>query len=147
MARRETGDDMGSGNDGFGSTTRRNVLAGAGAAGVAVTLAGCGSGSSAGSGSNGAVTFKTSDVPVGGGAVNQDARVVVTQPAAGQYKAFTAVCTHQGCIVSDVKNGIITCPCHGSEYSAADGSVKTGPAVSPLASKPVSVSGDTITVS
>jgi Rieske Fe-S protein len=144
--RQETGDDMGSANDGLGSPTRRNLLVGASAAGVAVTLAGCGSSDSGSSGSNGAVTFKTSDVPVGGGAVNQDAKVVVTQPTAGQYKAFTAVCTHQGCIVSDVKNGLITCPCHGSQYSAADGSVKAGPASSPLASKPVSVSGDTITV-
>jgi Rieske Fe-S protein len=134
---------MGVSNDG---TTRRNLLVGATAAGAAVTLAACGSDDGGSKSSSAGVTFKTSEVPVGGGSVNQDAKVVVTQPAAGQYKAFTAVCTHQGCIVSDVKNGVITCPCHGSQYSAADGSVKTGPAPSPLAPKQVSVAGDTITV-
>ena len=76
-----------------------------------------------------------------------DAKVVVTQPTAGVFKAFTAVCTHQGCIVASVANGTINCPCHGSMYSVADGSVKGGPAPAPLAAVPVTVAGDTITLS
>src|SRR6266516_6572804 len=139
-------------------TSRRTVLASAGAASVAVTLAGCGSDDKTGTGGGGTGTggggsgggtsaapasIKTGEVPVGGGKVFQDQKVVVTQPAAGQFKAFTAVCTHQGCLVSDVSNGTIHCPCHGSAFSAADGSVKNGPAASPLTEKTVTVSGDT----
>jgi len=142
---------MGVANDEIGTTSRRTLLAGAGVAGVAVTLAACssGSGGDSGSGSGGGADtpIKTSDIPVGGGKVYDGQKVVVTQPTAGQYKAFTAICTHQGCFVSSVQNNIIQCPCHGSQYSATDGSVKNGPAEKPLAAKTVTVSGDTITVS
>ena len=139
---------MGVTNDGTGAT-RRNLLVGAGAAGVAVTLAGCGSSTgSGGSGTGGgSAAIKTSDIPVGGGKVYDDQKIVVTQPTAGQFKAFSAICTHQGCTVGDVSNGTIHCPCHGSAYSAADGSVKNGPAQQPLPAKTVTVSGDTLTVS
>jgi nitrite reductase/ring-hydroxylating ferredoxin subunit len=133
---------MGSTNEETG-TTRRAVLAGAGATGVAVTLGACDSDKPAAS--SGAI--KTGDIPVGGGKVYDDQKVVVTQPAAGQFKAFTAVCTHQGCTVGMVSDNVILCPCHGSQFSATDGSVTRGPAATPLASKTVSVSGDTITVS
>jgi Rieske Fe-S protein len=70
----------------------------------------------------------------------------VTQPSAGTFKAFNAVCTHQGCTVASVANGTITCPCHNSQFSAADGSVQSGPAPSPLASIAVTVTGTQITV-
>ncbi len=92
------------------------------------------------------VSAKTSEIPVGGGKVFDTQKVVVTQPTAGQFKAFTAVCTHQGCTVSTVKDGTINCPCHGSKYSIADGSVQGGPAPAPLAAKTVTVNGDEITV-
>ncbi|QNK81701.1 Rieske (2Fe-2S) protein [Nakamurella sp. PAMC28650] len=83
-------------------------------------------------------------VKVGGGVIFEAAKIVVTQPTAGSYKAFTAVCTHQGCIVASVANGAITCPCHGSSYSIKDGSVINGPATAPLAEAKVTVSGGTI---
>lgn len=130
-------------NEGTG-TTRRAVLAGAGAAGVVVTLGACESDKPAPAGGGG---IKKADIPVGGGKVFEDQKVVVTQPTAGQFKAFTAVCTHQGCTVSNVSDNVIHCPCHGSAFSAVDGSVKNGPAPTPLAAKTVSVSGDTLTVS
>ena|SRR5579859_1914721 len=135
--------------DEIGQTTRRNLLVGVSVAGVAVTLAGCSSDSGSTSSSDGGANtpIKTSAIPVGGGRVYDDQKVVVTQPSAGEFKAFTAICTHQGCTVSKIENGIITCPCHGSQFSATDGSVKNGPAQQPLAAKSVSVSGDTITVS
>lgn len=72
------------------------------------------------------------DVPVGGGRVLADDELVVTQPVAGEFKAFSSICTHQGCAVRDVVDGTISCPCHGSRFSIADGSVVTGPATQPL---------------
>ncbi|TCN38026.1 nitrite reductase/ring-hydroxylating ferredoxin subunit [Kribbella orskensis] len=99
------------------------------------------------SGGGGAVLGPASDVPVNGGMVFQDAKVVVTQPTAGQYKGFTAVCTHAGCLVRTVENNTITCPCHGSKYNATDGSVISGPAPAPLAAVPVAVDGTNIVAS
>jgi Rieske Fe-S protein len=91
-------------------------------------------------------TVPEADVPVGGGTVLTDQKVVVTQPVAGQFKAFTAVCTHMGCTVASVANGTINCPCHGSQYSIKDGSVVAGPAPAPLAPIPFTISGSTITL-
>ena len=79
------------------------------------------------------------DVPVGGGKVFTDAKVVVTQPAKGQFKAFSAICTHVGCLCNQVAGGTIDCPCHGSKFKIADGSVVTGPAMTALASAAVTV--------
>ena len=90
---------------------------------------------------------RVADVPVGGGVVLKDAKVVVTQPAAGQFHAFSAVCTHKQCLVSQVADGTIDCPCHGSRYSDVDGSVVKGPATQALATKTVTVQGDSLTVS
>ncbi|WP_328324230.1 Rieske (2Fe-2S) protein [Kribbella sp. NBC_00382] len=94
------------------------------------------------SGGGGAVLGPVGDVPVGGGKVFD--KIVVTQPKAGEFKAFTAVCTHAGCLVRTVENNTINCPCHGSKYSAEDGSVQGGPAPSPLAAIQVTVSGGNI---
>lgn len=80
-----------------------------------------------------------SDVPVGGGMVYTAAKVVVTQPTKGEYKAFSAVCTHVGCLCNQVADGTINCPCHGAKFKITDGSVVTGPATAPLAAKTVSV--------
>jgi len=88
----------------------------------------------------------TADVPVGGGTIIADRKIVVTQPTAGQFKAFSAVCTHRGCTVAAVSDGLIRCPCHGSQFSIADGSVQGGPAPAPLAAVPVTVSGTTLTL-
>jgi Rieske Fe-S protein len=87
----------------------------------------------------GTVLGATSDIPVGGGAIYAAAKVVVTQPASGQYKAFSAVCTHVGCIVNKVTNGTIDCPCHGSEFKITNGAVVTGPAPSPLPARQIKI--------
>ncbi|SEL80629.1 Rieske (2Fe-2S) protein [Streptacidiphilus jiangxiensis] len=149
------------------TTTRRTVLAGAGAVGAAAVLAACSSGSSGGTatsappqtadaggggatpsqgGGSGTVLGPTSDVPVGGGKVYASQKVVVTQPTAGTFKCFTAVCTHMGCTVGSVSGGTINCPCHGSQYHITDGTVAAGPAPSPLAPEPFKVSGGEITL-
>ena len=86
----------------------------------------------------------TSEVPVGGGKILTDKKIVITQPRAGSFEAFTAVCTHQGCIVSSVSGGTINCPCHGSKFSVTNGSVVNGPAPSPLAPVSIKVQGTSI---
>lgn len=143
--------------------TRRSVVQGAAAVGLGAvglgTLAACGSStpapaaaspsSSAGSTPSGSAasgtTVAKADVPVGGGKVVD--QVVVTQPTAGDFKAFTAVCTHRQCLVSKIEGGNIVCTCHGSTFDAATGAVKNGPATDPLAAKTVTVSGDNLVVS
>ena len=86
----------------------------------------------------------TSDVPVGGGKILADKKIVITQPRADSFEAFTAVCTHQGCTVSSVSGGTVNCPCHGSKFSIANGSVVTGPAASALAPVSIKVQGTSI---
>lgn len=86
----------------------------------------------------------TSEVPVGGGVILKDASLVVTQPSEGEFKAFSALCTHQGCLVTSVSDNSIACACHGSSFSAEDGAVKGGPAPSALAEVAVTVSGNQV---
>ncbi|MFD7628307.1 Rieske (2Fe-2S) protein [Streptomyces sp. NPDC059851] len=83
---------------------------------------------------------QASAVPVGGGTVLKAEKLVVTQPSAGTFRCFTAVCTHQGCLVNKVGNGTIDCPCHGSKYNMSDGAVVRGPATRPLAQENITVS-------
>jgi Rieske Fe-S protein len=87
---------------------------------------------------------KTSDVPVGSGLIAGD--VVVTQPTAGVFKAFSAKCTHAGCMVNKIADGTIDCPCHGSKFNL-DGTVATGPAQKPLEPQNVTVQGDSVVLS
>jgi len=63
----------------------------------------------------------------------------VTQPARGQYRAFSAVCTHVGCILNQVTGGTINCPCHGSRYTITNGAVVAGPAPAPLPKKQIKI--------
>lgn len=95
----------------------------------------------------GTVLGMAAEIPVGGGKAYTDAKVVVTQPTKGEYKAFSAVCTHVGCICNQVADGTIDCPCHGSKFRITDGSVVTGPATAPLAAKKVTVSGGKLLLS
>jgi Rieske Fe-S protein len=88
----------------------------------------------------------TSKVPVGGGVILENADYVVTQPAKGKYKAFSKICTHQGCPVASVRDGVIHCDCHGSEYSIQDGSVTNPPAPKPLAESKTTVFEDKVYV-
>jgi Rieske Fe-S protein len=69
---------------------------------------------------------------------------VVTQPTKGQYKAFSAICTHVGCLCNQVAGGTINCPCHGAKFKITDGSVVAGPATTPLATASVTVAGGKI---
>ena len=93
------------------------------------------------------VAIATADIPVGGGKVFPALGVIVTQPTAGTYKAFTNICTHQSSKIDKVADGVMECPLHHSKFSITDGSVVAGPATRALPTKSVSVSGDGITVS
>jgi Rieske Fe-S protein len=133
-------------------TTRRAMLAGVGLAGLAGTLAACGANgtspapSGGGSGAGAAALATTSEIPVGGGKIFAAQKVVVTQPSSGTFKAFSAICTHMGCMVNQVVSGTIDCPCHGSEFNIKDGTVVAGPAPSPLPAQAITVSGSNITL-
>ncbi|KIF73425.1 hypothetical protein QR77_04555 [Streptomyces sp. 150FB] len=127
--------------------TRRTMLAAAGASGLGVALAACGGGGSSDAAAkpkSGKVLGKTGDIPEGGGKIFADESVVVTQPKAGEFKAFSSICTHQGCPVTKITGGNIVCPCHGSQYSVADGSVTHPPAPKPLSPVKIKVTGDSI---
>ena len=140
-------------------TSRRGMLLGVGIVGLAGTLSACGgsksdtsadpsqgSGDAPGQGTDGGALGKASDVPVGGGKIYPSQKVVVTQPKQGEFKAFSAVCTHRGCTVDSISGGKIHCPCHGSAYNLADGSVANGPAPKPLPPKNLNVSGGKISL-
>ena len=139
--------------------TRRTAIALGGAG--ALVLAGCapgdgGVGGSAGgtdgAGSNAAPTTTPgeevaalADIPVGGSisAMIGDEPVLLAQPTAGEVVAFSAICTHQQCVVAAAGERF-ECPCHGSAYDAATGEVLNGPALQPLPHIPVTVDGDRV---
>jgi len=145
---------------------RRRLVTGVASAAVAAPLvAACGSGDGSGGGSGaasgggangsggggnapsgGTKLGSVASVPVGGGEVFPDQKVVVTQPSPGVWKGFSAVCTHAGCLVNQIADGTITCPCHLSKFSVADGSVQSGPAPKPLPPVQVEVKGGQATV-
>ena len=138
-------------------TDRRTVLRGVAVIGAGVALAACGAGGSTGPSPTGGSSTsdmpaagtsvgKSADVPVGSGKIFADQKVVVTQLTAGDFKAYSAVCTHQGCIVSSIDKSEIHCACHGSAYSIKDGSVVTGPATTALASETVTDKNGTLTL-
>jgi Rieske Fe-S protein len=106
------------------------------------SASGAGGGSTAGA--QGSALATTSEIPIGSGKIFTSEKIVVTQPNSGDFKAFSAVCTHMGCIVSTISNGTIDCPCHGSQYSISTGAVVGGPAPSPLPAQAINVTGSNI---
>ncbi|MFB9309543.1 Rieske Fe-S protein [Agromyces hippuratus] len=151
--------------------TRRTILTlgSAGAIGGALALAGCAADAPSPSGSAsdappslvedpptdataapdapavGGDIAALADVPVGGSIDTKidGAPALLAQPTAGQVVAFSAICTHQQCVVAAAGDEF-HCPCHGSMFDAATGDVIQGPALEPLSPIAVAVSGDRI---
>lgn len=90
--------------------------------------------------------ISTADVPVGGGLIVAADSVVVTQPTEGDFKVFSATCTHTGCQVGSVSS-TINCPCHGSAFDLSTGEVLGGPASAPLPPVDFTVEGDRVVLS
>jgi len=107
-----------------------------------------GGATSASPGGGGKQVAKLSDIPVGGSiSATLDGRpIILAQPSTGKVVAFTAICTHQGCTVNP-DGAVLRCPCHASTYDAFTGKDTGGPARSPLAAIPVTVSGGAVLAS
>jgi Rieske Fe-S protein len=137
--------------------SRRSVLAASATACSACALAACapaGDGGEAGgkpapATTGGAVVqiLKLTDVPVGGSANGEAAgqEILIHRADETTVLAYSAVCTHQGCTVAPAGEEF-RCPCHGSVFSAADGSVLDGPALKPLQRFAAAIDGEWITV-
>ena len=137
------GGDSGGGNYGGGKSNGGNAGGGDYGGG------GSGGGKSAGrdSGGNvkagGAAIVSESEVAPGSAFTFKDSGnpAVLVHLKSGDFVAYSAVCTHQGCTVA-YKGGKLACPCHGSVFDPAKGAeVVAGPAPSPLPEIPVKVEG------
>ncbi|MBN6055439.1 Rieske (2Fe-2S) protein [Nonomuraea sp. RK-328] len=126
---------------------RREALGIAGAAACGLAVAGCGAGGQETApvqSIKGQVLARTADVPVGGGTLVEQWKIMITQPTEGVFKAFSAICPHRGCAVGSPRDSVMTCPCHGSEFAADSGKCLKGPATGPLTAYQVKVEGDGI---
>jgi Rieske Fe-S protein len=140
------------------SIDRRTVVGGMVAAGATVTLAACAAEpepvettppsatvdqqpeESAGE----LLLGPASNVMVGSGTkfqIDASLTILVTQPRAGEYRAFSATCTHSGCIVNGVEDGQISCGCHGAKFNVETGAVEAGPARTALGKISVELRG------
>ncbi|GAA3370022.1 Rieske (2Fe-2S) protein [Streptomyces sannanensis] len=129
------------------SAARRTVLKGAALAGVAgLGAAACSTESKLGHAKNPTptepVTLGAADeIPVGGAKLYREQRLVVCRPAEGEYKAFSAQCTHAGCVLDKLEGTEGNCPCHGSRFDVTTGKALRGPATVPLPEVPVTAKG------
>lgn len=92
---------------------------------------------------------KITDIPIGSGKkFDVDGTpILITQPRVGEFRGFSAICTHAGYVMNNMANSEIKCDNHGAVYSADDGSVLSGPAPRALGKVEVTVDGDDILVS
>ncbi|MFD7334596.1 Rieske (2Fe-2S) protein [Streptomyces violascens] len=122
---------------------RRTVLKGAALAGAAgAGVAACSTDSKLGHAETPTPTApeplgSPDAVPVGGAKLYREQRVMVSCPAKGEYQAFSAQCTHAGCLLEKIEDGHANCPCHGSRFNVMTGKPVQGPATVPLPKVPV----------
>jgi cytochrome b6-f complex iron-sulfur subunit len=128
------GSDSGSSGDAGGSPT-------ASAGGATTTSSPPEGTTAAASGSGGAAIARESEVAPGSAVAFKEGGkdAVLVHLDSGDFVAYSAICTHQGCTVKYTNNQL-ACPCHGSVFDPADGAaVVTGPAETPLPEIPVEV--------
>jgi len=78
-------------------------------------------------------------VQYGGGSI------LIAHTAATTFVAVSAICTHQGCLITGYSGGIYTCPCHGSQFNT-NGQVTQGPASAPLHIYPTSFANEQVII-
>lgn len=128
-----------------GSISRGRFIGLGGALGVSVAgaslLASCGGSGEGGSG--GEAIASESEVEPGSAVEfqNEGEAAVLVRLESGDFAAYSAVCTHQGCEVAyNAEEGTLDCPCHGSVFDPAqEGEPRGGPAQQPLPEIPVNV--------
>ncbi|MEV7615429.1 Rieske 2Fe-2S domain-containing protein [Streptomyces sp. NPDC089799] len=129
---------------------RRTVLKGAaalaGTVGAGAALTACSTATDSGGRTPATPTAPVevgaaAEVPVGGAKLFREKKLLVSCPAEGQYKAFSAQCTHAGCILDKIEGDEANCPCHKSRFDVGTGKVLSGPASDPLPAVPVRVEG------
>ena len=124
---------------------RRTVLKGAALAGAAgLGVAACSTDSKLGHAERPTPTAPVAlgapeEIPVGGAKLYREQRLMVSCPAKGEYKAFSAQCTHAGCVLDKIEDGHGNCPCHGSRFNVMTGKPVQGPATVPLPAVPVKI--------
>lgn len=97
---------------------------------------------------NSVIAAKLSEVPVNSGKIFKFGNKpgILVHTAAGEFKAFSAVCTHLECIVQyrdDTKQ--IWCACHNGQYNLSGKNIG-GPPPRPLEEYKVNTRGDEVVV-
>jgi cytochrome b6-f complex iron-sulfur subunit len=91
---------------------------------------------------------KKSDIPKGGAKkiFVDNKPVLIIQPKSGDFRAFSAICTHLGCIVDwETKKNRFFCPCHAGVFDSF-GNVISGPPPRPLPRYEVKIEGEKVLV-
>ncbi len=91
------------------------------------------------------LTIQTGLAATNGSLLIPEAKTFVINLGNDNYRAFTSVCTHEGCDVDSFSSGRIRCPCHGSQYDVS-GNVVVGPAPSALRRFTTSLNGTTLQI-
>lgn len=119
------------------SCSRRLFLIGTATTFAGALLTACGKNSDS-------LELPTTDVPVGSAVIVED--IIIAQPVAGEYKAYSTVCPHQGYPINLVEGELVKCNRHNSTFSIKDGAVVSGPARDSLEVLTSSVANETVTV-
>lgn len=129
---------------------------GAASASLLVSCGGSGTGDSGGGGGGGGESTGGTSGGSGSEAIAQASEVqagsavsfqnegepaVLVHLEGGDFVAYSAVCTHQGCEVAyESGSGMLNCPCHGSVFDPSqEAQPQDGPAQQPLPDIPVEV--------
>lgn len=126
--------------------SRRKFVVGAASLAAIGTVAACSGGGGSKEIEAGTKLASLADIPPGESKLlttADGAEVIVTRVSETEVKAFSAICTHQGCTVL-ADTAPLMCPCHGSTFDPVTGQNLAGPAPEPLKEVAVEVVGDEV---